>query len=320
MKVLVTGGEGFVGRHLTGLLAEQGCDVTATALELEGADRPVEKDQSPATWRALDVLDRGRVNETIALVGPDVIFHLAGFSSGAEARERSAEALRTNAEGTLNVLEGAAREAPHARVVVAGSADVYGDSGGSLLDEEAEVRPIGPYGLSKAAQELVACSVGDSQGTDVVVARMFPLVGPGQGAAFVVPSLCRQAAQILRKQADPVLRVGNIDVERDFTHVRDGVRALWALGSLDTPRHRIYNVCSGTVTSIRTILEWIVEMAGIEPEIVVDDARVRSEDPLRIVGSSARLCAETGWRPGLDVRDAVRETYRWVERSVVEVG
>jgi len=321
VNVLITGGEGFVGGHLTRLLVAEGHHVTATALDPSATGQPLETAPGHAVdWRQLDVLDRRQVDETIAATRPDIIFHLAGFSSGAKARERSAQALRANAEGTLNVSEGAAVEARAARLIVTGSADVYGDPGLDPVDEGTDVRPITPYGLSKAAQELVAHSVGDAQGTDVLVARMFPLVGPGQDGAFVIPSFCRQALRIVHRQEDPALRVGTLDVVRDFTDVRDGARALAMLGTLDTPRHRTYNVCSGTGRSIRSLLNWIIETAGIDPEIVVDPARVRAKDPLRIVGSSARLCAETGWQPGLDVRDAVCETYRWVQQSMLEVG
>jgi len=321
VRVLVTGGEGFVGGHLTRLLVAEGHHVTATALDLGATGQPEGAGGGYAVaWRELDVLDRARVRETIALVSPDVIFHLAGFSSGSKARERSAQALRTNAEGTLNVCEGAAAEAPVARVIVTGSSDVYGDPGPEPVEEEAEVRPITPYGLSKAAQELVAHSIGDARGTDVLVARMFPLVGPGQDAAFVVPSFCHQAVRIAGRREAAVLRVGTLDVERDFTDVRDGARALAMLGALDAPRYRTYNICSGTGTTVRTLLGWIVELAGVDFEIVVDPARVRAHDPLRIVGSSARLCAETGWHPALEVRDAVRDTYRWVQKSMLGVG
>lgn len=319
MNALVTGGEGFVGGHLTSLLVAEGHHVTATTLD-PGA-RPRDVTERPAiAWRRMDVLDRRQVDATIVATRPDVIFHLAGFSSGAKARERPAQALRTNSEGTLNLAEAAAAAAPEARVIVAGSADVYGDPGLDPVEERARVRPITPYGISKAAQELVALAVGEARGTDVLVARMFPLLGPGQSAGFVIPSFCQQAARIAAQGVDAVLRVGNLDVQRDFTDVRDGARALATLGQLANPQHRTYNVCSGTGRSIRTLLDWILEAAGIDPEVVVDPDRLRAKDPLRIVGSSARLSAETGWQPTRGVHEAVCDTYRWVRRSLEEIG
>lgn len=306
MRVLVTGGEGFVGGHLRDWLESAGHEVVPTALDPAN---------DPACLR-LDVLDRAAVDDAIEGIRPERVFHLAGFSSGAAARERPVEALRTNAEGTLNVLEaiadhGSGRE----RVVVAGSAAVYGEPGPEPLDEDAPVAPSSAYGTSKAAQELVALAVGATRGIDVRVARLFPLIGSGQSDTFAVPSFCRQAAAIAAGEAEPRLRVGNLDVERDFTDVRDGAEALAALAEIDAPEHRTYNVCSGRATSLRTILGWILEEAGIDPEIEVDPARLRSSDPPRVVGSARRLRGATGWSPTREVREGVRETYSWVRRS-----
>ena len=303
----MTGGEGFVGGHLRARLAEAGHEVVATALDPSRSD---------GALRSLDVLDAPAVRAVIEDVRPERVFHLAGFSSGAAARDRAAEALRTNAEGTLNVLESVARTgAAGVRVVVAGSADAYGDPGPDALDEDTPVSPVSAYGASKAAQELVALAVASTRDLDVRVARMFPLIGPGQSDAFAVPAFCRQAAAIAAREAEPVLRVGNLDVERDFLDVRDGAAALTALGDLDRPGRRAYNVCSGRATSLRTLLAWILEAAGIDPEIEVDPDRVRPSDPPRIVGSARRLRAATGWEPVREVREGVREAYSWVQRS-----
>jgi len=306
MRVLVTGAEGFVGRHLRARLEAGRLDVVPTALDPSG---------DPGC-EPLDVLDRPAVDEAIGRIRPDRVFHLAGFSSGAAARRRPGEALRTNAEGMLNVLESlASLGLGDSRVVVAGSSDAYGDPGPDPVDEDAPVAPVSAYGTSKAAQELVALGLAATHGLDVRVARLFPLLGPGQSDAFAVPGFCRQAAAIAAGEADPVLRVGNLDVERDFTDVRDGAAALAVLAELESPGRRTYNVCSGRATSLRTILSWILEEAGIDPEIEVDPDRLRPSDPPRIIGSARRLQGETGWMPERDVREGVRETYSWVRRS-----
>lgn len=304
MKALVTGADGFVGGHLVERLRMEGHEVAATRFE-GAAGESIQ----------LDVLDPAATAGVVASVEPEVVFHLAGFSSGGKARAQPAQALRTNAEGTLNVVEAVFDAAPRARVVVPSSADVYGNPGVDPIDEATPVAPASVYGVSKAAQELVATALGGARGVDVRVARLFPLVGPGQADAFVVPSFCRQAAEIAAGRAEAVMRVGNLDVQRDFTDVRDGVTGLMALAGLRAPVHRTYNLCSGHGTAVREVLGWILEEAGIEPRIVVDPGRVRAADPSRIVGSSARLRAESGWESSRNVREGVRDTYSWVRRS-----
>lgn len=323
MRALVTGGDGFVGRHVVERLVEAGAEVHATTLDEVTGGRPAAGERSPeepanagldaATWHRADVLDRGALARLTAAVRPERVFHLAGFSSAARAGGRAAEALRVNAEGTLHLLETLAETRhPAPTIVVAGSADVYERPSDVPLDEDAPIGPRGAYGASKAAQEIVALAVGRATDMDVRVARLFPLVGPGQSDSFVVPSFCGQAARIAAGTAEPVMMVGNLDVERDFTDVRDGAEAVVRLAELDAPRRRTYNVCSGEAVRIGDVLGWILAEAGIDPTVRTDPERVRTGEPARVVGSPDRLRAETGWRVERDVREAVADTYRWV--------
>lgn len=319
MSVLVTGGDGFVGCHLVAALVEAGHDVHATTLERVTAGRraggPPDEPRAAladATWHRVDVLDPRSIADAVRAAPVERVFHLAGFSSGGRARARPAEAVSVNAVGTVNLLDALAAAGTGGRIVVAGSGDVYGPGRGAPFDETCPLAPAGPYGASKAAQEIVALALARRLALDVRVARLFPLVGPGQADAFVVPSLCRQIAGIAQGAAEPVVRVGNLDVERDFTDVRDGVDALLRLAALDTPRHRAYNVCSGRGVAIRTVLGWVLEEAGVDPRVEVDPDRVREGEPRRVVGTPARLAEETGWSVERDVRRAVVDTYRWV--------
>lgn len=325
MRSLVTGGNGFVGRYVIARLVEGGDEVHGTTLDevAEGrlgrisGDEPERRALETATWHRVDVLDKDGIEDVAAAVEPERVFHLAGFSSGARAWTRATEALRVNAQGTLNLLDVLAESAgPSPTVVVAGSADVYSIGSRAPLDEEAPPGPRTPYGASKAAQEIVALAVGRSADMDVRVARLFPLVGPGQAETFVVPSFSRQAARIAEGRAEPVMRVGNLDVERDLTDVRDGADALVRIADVEAPRHRTYNVCSGEGVAIGEVLSWILAEAGIDPTIETDSERVRPDEPRRVVGSARRLEAETGWRVERDVREAVADTYRWVAGRV----
>lgn len=317
MKTLVTGADGFVGEHLLNRLLGRGEDVAASAMKLPPTRSTLSPSQMTAVdWKAADVRDHDALFRVLAAVRPERIYHLAGFSSGALARQQSEEALRVNAGGTVNLCEAvrAVREEfPEfdPRILVTGSGEAYGDAGaaGEPLTEDLVLRPVSPYGLSKACQELAAHTYRRAHGVRCVVTRGFHLIGPGQQRHFVVPDFCCQVARIAAGEAEPRIRVGNLDVERDFTDVRDAVGAFCRIMDLDAPQ-ATYNVCSGRTVSIRTILDWILDEAGVEVEIVVEPERVREEELDRVVGDPARLRGDTGWRPETKVEETVREVYR----------
>lgn len=321
-KVLVTGGDGFVGEHLIAHLLDHDCRVAASALSLPpDRDTLSPKQVEAVEWKVADVLDHDALYRLVAAVRPDHIYHLAGVSSGARARERSEEALRTNAGGTVHLCEAilaARKDFPDLdpRILVMGSGDAYGESAadGTPVSEEAPLRPVTPYGLSKACQETVAHTYRRSHGLRTVVVRPFNLVGSGQKAGFVVPDISAQVVAVTARKAEPEIQVGEVDVERDFTDVRDAVRALRLIVELPEPAE-VYNVCSGAPLPVRKILEWIVDEAGVEVEVEVDPAKVRSEELPRIVGDPGRVKEDTGWRPEHDIEETVRSTYRWAAQA-----
>ena len=316
MRALVTGGDGFVGQHLVAHLLERGCHVTATSFAETAVDGVLSPSARAAVdWRRLDVRDAGAVAAVVDAARPQRIFHLAGYSSSAESRARPGDALDVNGGGTLHVVEAAAGARSSVEtVVVSGSADAYGRGIIGPIEEPTPLRPISVYGATKAAQDVIARGAASALGVQVLVARLFPLLGPGQRPVFVLPSFCRRALAIRRGSAGPRLAVGNLDVARDFTDVRDGVRALQALADLEQPAQRAYNVCSGSATPVRRLLEWVLEAAGIEPEIVADPGLVRPGEPESVVGDPSRLFRATGWRAERDLRACARETLHW-ERS-----
>ena len=321
MKALVTGADGFVGQHLIAELLDQGFSVAASALDLPPSRSTLTSEQIAAVdWKAADVRDRDALVRLVAAAMPDRIYHLAGFASGALAREFAADAVHINVGGTVNLCEAvvAVREQEaefDPRILVMGSCDAYGDAArdGVPLSEDMSLRPVSAYGLSKASQELAAHTYRRAHGLRILAVRGFNLVGPGQEPPFVVPEFAVQVARIALGEMEPLVRVGNLDVERDFTDVRDGVKALRLLMELDTPG-AAYNVASGRTIRIGTILGWIVDEADVEVEIEVAPGRVRREELAAVAGDSTRIREDTGWVPVRDVEASVRETYRWIRK------
>ena len=318
MRVLVTGADGFVGQHLVAGLLEEGRQVAAASLTLPPSRTILSPSQMAAVdWKAADVREQDALFRLLAAVQPDRIYHLAGFASGDRARYHAAKAMEVNAGGTVNLCEAilsVREDFPEfdPRVLVMGAGDAYGNAGveGEPLTEDLSLRPMTTYGMSKAAQEIVAHTYRRAHDIDTAVARGFNLVGPGQETAFVVPDFCEQAAAIAAGEAEPVLRVGNLDAVRDFTDVRDGAEAFRLLMEAETAEGA-YNVCSGVGRSVRTLLEWILDEAGIDPEVRVDEELHRGEEVGSIVGDASRLRELTGWQPRRDVEESVREVYRW---------
>lgn len=317
MKSLVTGADGFVGEHLLTHLLEKGDKVAASAIKLPPTRGTLTSAQMEAVdWKAADVRDPDALFRMLAAVEPDHVYHLAGFASGTLAREHSGEAMAINAGGTVNLCEAVLavqEEFPELdpRILVAGSGEAYGDAGspGEPLREDLTLRPTTVYGLTKACQELTAHTYRRSSGVRNVVTRSFNLIGPGQGEGFVIPDLCRRVVAIAEGEEEPSLEVADLNRTKDFTDVRDGVRAFTAIMELDDP-YGAYNVCSGGVVSIRDVIGWILDEAGVEVELTErGEAPARAGEPTS-PGDPTRLEEDTGWEPARTVEETVRDVYR----------
>lgn len=289
--VLVTGGGGFAGGHLIELLRRTG----------SAPDAPPHGE--------LDLRDADAVRLRVAAAEPAVVFHLAAFSSPSESWRRPREALMANVEMTLNVLEATRLEAPQATVVLAGSAQVYGESAAAPASEDAPLSPGNPYAISKATGDMLGRQYAESLGLRVVRLRPFNHAGPGQADAYVLSSLARQVADAeAAGAAEVVLRTGNPDAARDFTDVRDVVRA-YALAA--TLPGGTFNVCSGRSTSVAQLVELVAAATAIPVRHEVDPTRLRAHDARTMRGSHARLTEATGWEPEIPLERTVRDTLDW---------
>lgn len=298
MRALVTGLDGFAGRHLGALLLTRGVELHGTVRRPERRAALAAGGLAAAALRALDVRDAAAVAEVVAATAPDVLFHLAARSFVPDAVADPAEAFTVNALGTLHVLAAVARHAPRCRVLVVGSADGYGavPDAAQPIVESAPLRPLNAYGASKAAADLLAGQWADGMGLDVIRVRPFNHTGPGQDVRFVCADFARQLVAVARGARPARIEVGDLEPVRDFCDVRDVVAAYVAVAEHGA-RGAVYNVCSGVGRSIRTVLDDLIAAVGVSVEVVPTADRRRPNRVPRLVGSPAALTAATGWQP-----------------------
>jgi GDP-4-dehydro-6-deoxy-D-mannose reductase len=315
MRALITGAGGFVGNHLCEYLLSQ------TNWELLGTVYPERvEDPRPRPCLSLvhvDLRDAGQVGELIGDFRPDVVFHLAAQSYVPTSFSDPWETLENNLRAQLNVLEGVRRAGLSSRVIVIGSNEEYGwPSPEDLpLTEESPLRPVNPYAVSKVGQDFMGLQYHLAYGMDVVRLRPFNHTGPGQSPRFVVPSFARQIARIEAGLQEPVVRVGNLDVARDFTDVRDIVRAYY-LAATQGEAGEVYNLASGVARSIRWILETLLSFTDAEVRIEVDPALYRPADVPIIYGSAEKFRRRTGWEPRIPFEETLRETLEYWREQV----
>lgn len=294
MRALVTGAAGFVGRRLVPRLESAGWDVVACDLEV-------------------DITDPSAVDAVLLRTTPDAIVHLAAVSSVAVSLRDPASCFRANYLGTRYLLAAIAERCPDARLLLIGSSDQYdlSEPGAPASRESDPLQPRSPYARSKAAAEQLGAAAARS-GMDVVRTRSFNHTGPGQSDAFVASSFARQVAEIAREQRDPVIRVGNLESVRDFLDVKDVIEAYVALLDPAVPAD-VYNVASGQGVTLRSLLETLIELGGIDPRIQTEPARMRPTD--WVVGDASRLRAATSWEPHIPLRETLAELLQdWGKR------
>lgn len=307
MRVLVTGISGFVGGHVAARLLESGHQVTGVAGSraprvLEDLSRR-HPDRFPGdAIRTLDVRDRAGLRGAVREVKPDAVVHLAGIAFAPDAERDPRRAFEINFFGTLNLLEAVRSEASRARVLLPTSGDVYGafEAGELPLRETQPLRPVSPYGLGKAAADLAGIQFHGQHGLDVVRVRPFNHTGPGQSPSFVCSEFARAVAAAEAGTAEPVLRTGNLDVERDFHDVRDTVRAYELLLERGVAGE-VYHLAAGRSVSVRSILERLVGESRVPIRVETDPAKLRPKEVLRVEVAVEKIRAATGWRAEIPI-------------------
>jgi GDP-4-dehydro-6-deoxy-D-mannose reductase len=255
-----------------------------------------------------DVNDPASLEAVLDAVSPDRIVHLAGQSSVHHSWIDPGGTLRTNVLGLVHLLDAVRRRSLRPDVLVVGSAEEYGpvEAGTMPITESAPLRPSSPYAVSKVAQAALARLYGPGGGMRVVLTRTFHHTGPGRGEAFAESSFARQIAEVEAGLRAPVVRVGNLDSVRDYTDVRDVVRAYWMLLERGEAGE-VYNVCCGRGRRIRELLEILLARSGAKVEVRIDPERLRPADVPVLVGDPSRLKAATGWEPRISLERTLQE-------------
>jgi len=294
-KLLVTGNLGFVGRHFCSRYGGIGL--------AEGGN-------------AVDLRDAKEVHSAVASLQPEAVLHLAAQSSVASSFSDPLSTIAVNFLGTLNLLEALSASRFQGTFVYVGSADVYGKVEEAELPtkETQPLRPRSPYAVSKVAAEAVCFQWSQTASFRVVLARPFNQIGPGQDGRFAIADFARQILEIKLGQRPPVLVTGDLDVTRDFTDVRDTVIAYNTL--LGSGRNGdIYNICSGQERSIRSVIEGLLEIAGVTVELQVDMTRLRSSEQRRMVGDPSKISRELGWEARIPLQRTLTDILHDIERT-----
>lgn len=314
MRVLITGITGFAGSHLADFILAQDPQV-----EIHGTRRWRSKEDAAdhlngkVRFHECDITDAHNMYQVVERIKPDRIFHLAAQSYIPASWDSPAETYHTNIVGQCNLLEAVKRLRPSGYdpiVHVAGSSEEYGKVGAEHLPitELTPLRPLSPYAVSKIAQDFMAYQYWESFRIRSIRTRAFNHEGPRRGEVFVISNFCKQIAEIEREQRAPVLFVGNLDAIRDFSDVRDIVRAYWLAAEKCEPGE-LYNISSGAGHKIGDVLTTLLALSTHRNiSVQVDTQRLRPSDVPVLVGDSTKFRRTTGWDPRIPFAQTLRDS------------
>lgn len=317
-RVLITGATGFVGGYLIDQLHTAHPDWVLTGTTLGAEPRAADTTRAARVARIVpcDLRDAAATNALLGDVRPEVIFHLAGQSSVPVSFANPEATLTNNILGMLHLLEGCRVHAQDARLLIVSSAEVYGIAPPEAqpLGEDRPYAPVSPYAVSKATNEMLALQYARSYGMDVIIARPFNHIGPGQAAKFVVSTFAKGIAEIERGQRD-LLKVGNLAVARDFSDVRDIV---WAYDLLVQRgvRGGVYNIGRGEALTVQSVLDLLCSLATVAVRVERDPAIFRPADAPLMVADITRLRADTGWEPRVPFAQTTADILNFWRRTL----
>lgn len=314
MKALITGITGFVGSHLADYLIDK------EKVEVHGIKRPrsrIEFLRYDVHYHEGDITDYPSMASIVKEVEPDYVFHLAAQSFVPLSWSAPAQTLTNNIIGTLNILEAVRRNHPAAVIQIAGSSEEYGfvEPRDCPITEEQPLRPQSPYGVSKVASDLLAQQYYNSYGLKVIITRAFNHTGPRRGEDFICSKIAKQLALIKLEKAKLVLTLGNLEAVRDFTDVRDIVRAYW-LAVNQCALGEPYNIGTGKGYKVADVLSQLLQIAELTVPIEQDLQFMRPSDVPRLICDSSKFRDTTGWQPEIPFEQTLRDLYAyWLRKE-----
>ncbi len=312
MKAFIIGAGGFVGNHLIRHLEQQNFTVYKSYLDFEYAAL-ADKTNS----FSMDIYNATQVADVLMQIKPDYIYHLAAQSSVGVSWQKPQLTFGVNCIGFINVLEAIRIQNLRTRVLAIGSSEEYGTvrEEDNPISETLSAHPANPYAISKHSQALFADLYCKAHGLDIITVRAFNHIGPGQTEQFVLSDFCKRVVMIEHGDTEPVLYVGNLAAKRDFTDVRDIVRA-YSLLMEKGVTNRLYNVGSGKAYLLRDLLDKILDMVSIKVDVVIDESKLRPIDIPIMQCNNARLFEDTGWQPQIDIAITIEDTLNYWRRQI----
>jgi GDP-4-dehydro-6-deoxy-D-mannose reductase len=318
VKALITGVTGFAGSHLAEFLLKQGVEVYGT-LRWRSPTINIDAIKSQIHLVEADVRDGLSLEIALQEAKPEYIFHLASQSFVPMSWRAPADTMETNAIGTVHLFEAVKRLGLDTKVQVAGSSEEYGMVYPNELPitENNPLRPLSPYGVSKVAEDRLAYQYYQSFGIKTVITRAFNHTGNRRGSVFMTSDFAKQIAEI-ENGKEPIIYVGNLTAQRDFSDVRDVVRAYWL--ALQKCRYgEVYNICSGKSWTVKEVLDILLSMSHKKVEVKQDEARMRPSDVQVLLGDCSKFKNETGWQPEIPFQKTLEDLLNyWRERVITE--
>lgn len=316
MRVLITGITGFAGSHLADYCLERGDAEVFGIIRWRSRTENIEHLQNKIQFLECDLRDATSTRDVIEEIHPEYIFHLAAQSFVPTSWRAPTESLTTNVLGELNIFEAVRKIGLKCRIQLAGSSEEYGlvREEEIPITEDSPLRPLSPYGVSKVAQDLLGYQYYMSYKMDIVRTRGFNHTGPRRPPVFVCSDFAKQIVDIEKGLKEPVIHVGNLDAKRDFTDVRDTVKAYF-LALAKGKSGEVYNICSEKSWRIREILDMLIEKSKKDIEVKVDKARLRPSDVPLLLGDCSKFRKDTGWKPEIPFEQTLEDILNyWRQR------
>jgi GDP-4-dehydro-6-deoxy-D-mannose reductase len=317
-RALITGISGFVGPYLAAHLRSQGIECVGISRNASDPKHPVSLDG----FRIydIDIRDRVALQKVVEAETPNLVFHLAAVSHVPTSRANPELVFDVNVTGTFNLLESLRRTGRRPRIVLVSTGNLYGeiDSGDEGFGENDPLQPMSPYATSKLIGEQIARSYVDDFGLPIVIARPFNHTGPGQPPSFACPEFARCIAEaLIAGQSTVEMKTGSLEPWRDISDVRDVVRAYAFLGDRGVSGE-VYNVCSGSMVSMRQVIDTLADLAHVRLTTELDPLRMRAREIMRSGGNCSKIRRELGWSPEIPFMDTLRTLLDyWVDQSTV---